>query len=124
MGYEISCIICEQTICSKYAGESGRNLFMRGGEHITDCDKKVAEKPLWKHIKEKHGGRMEVGIFEHFGKILVGSVGSHRSLRSHGSHHETLMGLIGLMGLMGLIGLMGLMGLMGLIGLMGLMGLI
>ena len=53
MGYEISCIICEQTICSKYAGESGRNLFMRGGEHITDCEKKAAEKPLWKHIQEK-----------------------------------------------------------------------
>ena len=72
MGYKISCIICEQTICSKYAGESGRNLFMRGGEHITDCDKKVAEKPLWKHIQEKHGGRMEVGIFEHFKMTQTG----------------------------------------------------
>ena len=30
VGYEISCIKCEQTIASKYAGESGRNLFMRG----------------------------------------------------------------------------------------------
>ena len=30
-----------------------------------------------------------------FGKILVGSVGSHRSLRSHGSHgsHRCIMGL-------------------------------
>ena len=72
VGYEISCIICEQTIASKYAGESGRNLYMRGGEHISDCEKKVADKPLWKHILEKHGGRMEVGIFEHFKMILTG----------------------------------------------------
>ena len=72
VGYEISCIICEQTICSKYAGESGRNLFMRGGEHITDCEKKAAEKPLWKHIQEKHGGRMDVGIFEHFKMTQTG----------------------------------------------------
>ena len=72
VGYEISCIICEQTICSKYAGESGRNLFMRGGEHITDCEKKAAEKPLWKHILEKHGGRMDVEIFEHFKMTQTG----------------------------------------------------
>ena len=66
VGYEISCKICEQTIPSKYSGETGRNLFMRGLEHLTDLEKKVAEKPLWKHIQEKHQGRMEVTPFEHF----------------------------------------------------------
>ena len=51
MGYEISCNICEQTICSKYAGETGRNLYKRGDEHLTDLEKRVAEKPLWKMIR-------------------------------------------------------------------------
>ena len=73
MGYEISCNICEQTICSKYAGETGRNLYKRGDEHLTDLEKRVAEKPLWKHIQEKHGGRMEREIFEHFKMTLTGT---------------------------------------------------
>ena len=45
---------------------------MRGGEHITDCEKKIADKPLWKHILDKHGGRMEVEIFEQFKITLTG----------------------------------------------------
>ena len=45
---------------------------MRGAEHLTDCEKKAAEKPLWKHIVEKHGGRMEVEIFEHFKMTQTG----------------------------------------------------
>ena len=72
MGYEISCNICEQTICSKYAGETGRNLFKRGDEHLIDLEKRVAEKPLWKHIQEKHGSRMEGEVFEHFKMTLTG----------------------------------------------------
>ena len=72
VGYEISCKLCEQTICAKYAGETGRNLYKRGDEHLSDLEKKVAEKPLWKHIQEKHGGRMEVETFEHFEMTLKG----------------------------------------------------
>ena len=45
---------------------------MRGLEHLTDLEKKVAEKPLWKHIQEKHQGRMEVTPFEHFEMSLKG----------------------------------------------------
>ena len=45
---------------------------MRGGEHMTDCEKKAKEKPLWKHIIEKHEGRMEIDIFEHFEMIQTG----------------------------------------------------
>ena len=45
---------------------------MRGGEHLADCEKKAKEKPLWKHILEKHGGRMEGEIFEHFEMIQTG----------------------------------------------------
>ena len=71
VGYQITCKRCEEQI-SKYAGETGRNLFMRGGEHLADCEKKAKEKPLWKHIVEKHGGRMEGEIFEHFEMIQTG----------------------------------------------------
>ena len=45
---------------------------MRGGEHISDCEKRATEKPLWKHILEKHQGTMEVGIFEHFKMTQTG----------------------------------------------------
>ena len=73
VGYEISCNFCEQTVGSKYAGETGRNLYKRGEEHLTDLEKRVAEKPLWKHLQEKHGGRLEVEIFEHFKMTLTGT---------------------------------------------------
>ena len=53
-------------------GESGRNLFNRGEEYVADVQKKAADKPLWKHIREKHGGRMEVEMFEHFRMELTG----------------------------------------------------
>ena len=71
MGYQITCKRCGEPI-SKYAGVTGRNLFMRGGEHLADCEKKTKEKPLWKHILEKHEGRMEGEIFEHFEMIQTG----------------------------------------------------
>ena len=66
VGYEISCNICAQGVSSEYAGETGKNMFMRGEEHLTDAERKAADKPLWKHILEKHGGRIEIPIFEHF----------------------------------------------------------
>ena len=46
---------------------------MRGEEHLSDLEKRVAEKPLWKHIQEKHQGRMEVTPFEHFEMSLKGT---------------------------------------------------
>ena len=72
VGYKIVCILCEALISSEYAGESGRNLFNRGEEYIADVQKKAADKPLWKHIREKHGGRMEIEMFEHFRMELTG----------------------------------------------------
>ena len=66
-GYEIICNLCnENNIISKYGGESGRNLFKRGEEHVKDVEKRSPDKALWKHIVEKHNGRMEAPIFAHF----------------------------------------------------------
>ena len=72
VGYKIICILCEALLSSEYAGESGRNLFNRGEEYIADVHKKAADKPLWKHITEKHRGRMDVELFEHFRMELTG----------------------------------------------------
>ena len=57
MGYEISCEVCGQkNLESKYAGESGRNLFGSGCEYVSDFEKKRMNKQLWKPIVEKHQG--------------------------------------------------------------------
>ena len=72
IGYEITCNLCAQTVSSQYAGESGKNMFCRGEEHIADAKRKAADKPLWKHIVEKHGGRMTIPLFQHFSMARKG----------------------------------------------------
>ena len=44
---------------------------MRGVDYVKDVANKKANKPLWKHILEKHGGIMEAPIFSHFKMTLV-----------------------------------------------------
>ena len=39
---------------------------MRGVEHAKDVGRRAEDKPLWKHILEKHEGRMEQPVFAHF----------------------------------------------------------
>ena len=72
VGYQIICNICARTVASEYAGESGKNLFCRGEEHAADAKRKAADKPLWKHILEKHGGQMAIPLFEHFSMVRTG----------------------------------------------------
>ena len=54
LGYEIDCNLCnnDPTIISetKYSGETGKNMFMRGSDYVKDVEKKRANKPLWNHI--------------------------------------------------------------------------
>ena len=71
LGYEIECLICGQHIKSKYAGETGKNMFQRGSQHVDDVEKRRGNTPLWKHIVEKHGGVMAVPIYSHFKMDLV-----------------------------------------------------
>ena len=47
-------------------------MFCRGEEHIADAKRKAADKPLWKHIVEKHGGRMTIPLFQHFSMARKG----------------------------------------------------
>ena len=51
--------------------ENGKNLFMRGADYVKDVEKKRTNKPLWKHIVEKHGGHMNMPMFSHFTMKLV-----------------------------------------------------
>ena len=72
IGYQIDCDICKKSnISSRYAGETGRNLYRRGLDYVQDVEKKRINKPLWKHIMEKHGDVMEVPIFQHFSMKLT-----------------------------------------------------
>ena len=72
VGYSIVCNVCkEANIYSEYAGETGRNLFRRGLDYVSDVSKKRSSKPLWKHILEKHVGQMTRPIFQHFSMTLV-----------------------------------------------------
>ena len=71
-GYQIDCNICgDQGLTNTYAGETGKNLFNRGTNHISDVEKKRTNSPLWKHIVEKHNGAMTVPIFAHFQMKLI-----------------------------------------------------
>ena len=48
--YEIRCKGCE----GRYVGETSRNAFTRGGEHLTDLQKKNTKSPLHLHNVEEH----------------------------------------------------------------------
>jgi hypothetical protein len=51
LGYNIKCTVCEKNnVVCEYAGETGKNLYMRGFNYVNEVAKKVADKPLWKHI--------------------------------------------------------------------------
>ena len=62
----ITCNVCGEEILCKYEGETGRNLYTRGDEHAQDVARKAVDKPLWKHIVDKHNGVMERPIFSQF----------------------------------------------------------
>ena len=41
-------------------------MFTRGNDYVREVAKKVADKPLWKHIIDKHAGVMITPMFYHF----------------------------------------------------------
>ena len=71
LGYKIECMVCSLQVESKYAGETGKNIFERGSQYVNDVDKRRDKKPLWKHIEDKHGGVMSVPMFSHFKMEVV-----------------------------------------------------
>ena len=54
INYEIECQLCKETTPTVYIGETARNLYTRGGEHL---QKKGNEDSFMKkHMNEKHPG--------------------------------------------------------------------
>ena len=52
--YKIECNECGQ----EYIGETSRNTYSRGKEHLRDLDSKNERSVMWKHAKEEHQGRI------------------------------------------------------------------
>ena len=55
----------------EYWGETGRDCYSRGEEHLKGCREKCEDNAMWKHIWDTHGGeggeemfsmKMEVGF--------------------------------------------------------------
>ena len=62
--YSIRCEDCKKkNVVSEYWGETGRDCFSRGGEHLKGCREKREDNPMWKHIWESHGGEKSDEIF-------------------------------------------------------------
>ena len=40
----------------EYWGETGRDGFSRGEEHVAGCRNKLDDNPMWKHVWEHHDG--------------------------------------------------------------------
>ena len=55
--YKIQCIECKsKKVISEYWGETGRNCYLRGGEHIKGLRNRDEDSALWKHTWERHEG--------------------------------------------------------------------
>ena len=60
VGYEIGCDECEGNNVVMYVGETSRNAYIRGQEHIDAYRRNDQKSPLWKHAERHHGGRKNV----------------------------------------------------------------
>ena len=60
-----------------YKGETGRNGFTRGAEHIAALRLESEESPVWKHCQLKHGGtkvKLSLKVCGRFQSCLVRQV--------------------------------------------------
>ena len=55
VNYAIKCVGCERT----YHGETSRNGFSRGKEHLQELDGQAASSVMWRHCRERHGGTIQ-----------------------------------------------------------------
>ena len=60
--YNIKCVGCKEdnaVLDSVYKGETYRNCYVRGNEHLRDLDNKLENSSLWRHCREKHGSEVQ-----------------------------------------------------------------
>ena len=51
--------LCEADgVVANYKGETSRNMYTRGQEHLRDLKSLKLDPPLWSHCKEHHGARL------------------------------------------------------------------
>ena len=56
--YRLECEECEQNnLKAVYEGETGRNCYSRGLEHVAGLSNEKDDNPLWKHCEIQHNGR-------------------------------------------------------------------
>ena len=70
--YTATCQSCE----SIYHGETGRNAYIRGKEHVQQLRGKKTESPLWEHCVERHSGEEQNFKFD-----VIKSFGGDAMLR-------------------------------------------
>ena len=62
--YTISCEECKKRESKvEYWGETGRDCYSRGDEHLKSCREKNEDSAMWKHIWDTHGGEAGEEIF-------------------------------------------------------------
>ena len=54
--YEVGCQMCPENDQAVYIGETARNLYTRGREHLQNYEKRTAESFIYKHQQENHNG--------------------------------------------------------------------
>ena len=58
VAYRVTCLLCKETDnTSTYEGESGRNAYSRGKEHLRDLTNNSKESPLVNHQQKVHPGQ-------------------------------------------------------------------
>ena len=56
--YEFGCQLCPEDHQAVYIGETARNMYTRGREHVRNYEKKEKESFIYKHQNEKHAGTL------------------------------------------------------------------
>ena len=67
-GYDIICKSCVEVV-ARYSGQTGRNCYVRGKEHLRGYANRKEGNVMWEHDKEFHGGEGETEF-----KMVVGRV--------------------------------------------------
>ena len=73
-GYRVTCLTCQRAgVSAMYEGETGRNGFTRGLEHLAALRLEDEENAMWKHCVVQHGGveaEFEMKMLKSFNSCL------------------------------------------------------
>merc|ERR1712208_89683 len=60
IGYEIGCDECSETKSVLYHGETSKNAYVRGLQHLDNYKYKIQSSALYKHAQTDHQSRLDV----------------------------------------------------------------